>query len=171
MTRANDTQVRYAEGESGERSGAVHPHSARDLPEAGEENFFLFGLTAEQVANSRAWYSPWWHYEHEPETRAALDLVFADHFNPSEGGAFEPLREALLTHGDHFMHLADHRAYLDATDRRALRRPRRLGADGDPQRRGVGQVLQRPDHRRVRGRDLGREALHRDVATTTQSTR
>src|SRR5215470_9933497 len=40
--------------------------------EAGEENFFLFGLTAEQVAGSRPWYSPSWHYEHEPETRAAL---------------------------------------------------------------------------------------------------
>src|SRR6187549_126549 len=58
--------------------------------EAGEENFFLFGLTAEQVAGSRAWYSPWWHYEHEPATRAALDLVFSDHFSRSETGAFEP---------------------------------------------------------------------------------
>src|SRR5213075_696238 len=35
--------------------------------EAGEENFFLFGLTAEQVASSRSWYSPYWHYEHDPE--------------------------------------------------------------------------------------------------------
>ena len=38
--------------------------------EAGEENFFLFGLTAEQVAQSRAAYNPHWHYEHEAETRA-----------------------------------------------------------------------------------------------------
>jgi starch phosphorylase len=86
---------------------------------AGEENFFLFGLTAEQVADSRSWYSPWWHYEHEPETRAALDLLFSDHFNPDEPGAFAPLRDALLTHGDHFMHLADLRSYLEA-DARAL---------------------------------------------------
>ena len=42
--------------------------------EAGEENVFLFGLTAEQVANSRGWYDPRWHYEHEDETRQALDL-------------------------------------------------------------------------------------------------
>ena len=48
---------------------------------AGEENFFLFGLTAEQVAGSRGWYDPHWHYEHEPETRAALDLIFSGHFN------------------------------------------------------------------------------------------
>ena len=58
--------------------------------EAGEENFFLFGLTAEQVANSRGWYNPHWHYEHEPETRAALDLIFADHFNRDEPGIFAP---------------------------------------------------------------------------------
>ena len=45
--------------------------------EAGEENFFLFGLTAEQVADSRGWYNPHWHYENEPETREALDLIVA----------------------------------------------------------------------------------------------
>jgi starch phosphorylase len=82
--------------------------------EAGEENFFLFGLTAEQVAGSRGWYSPRWHYEHEPATRAALDLIFSDHFSRNEPGAFAPLRDALLTGGDHYMHLADLAAYLDA---------------------------------------------------------
>jgi starch phosphorylase len=41
--------------------------------EAGEENFFLFGLTAEQVQNNRGWYSPRWHYENELETRNCLD--------------------------------------------------------------------------------------------------
>jgi len=85
--------------------------------EAGEENFFLFGLTAEQVAGSRGWYSPRWHYDHEPETRAALDLIFSNHFSENEAGAFEPLREVLLTHGDYYMHLADLRAYLDASER------------------------------------------------------
>jgi starch phosphorylase len=87
--------------------------------EAGEENFFLFGLTADQVAGSRGWYSPYWHYEHEPETRAALDLIFSDHFSRHEPGVFEPLRETLLTRGDYYMHLADLRSYLDA-DRRLL---------------------------------------------------
>jgi glycogen phosphorylase len=82
--------------------------------EAGEENFFLFGLTAEQVANSRPWYNPHWHYQNEPETRAALDLIFSDHFSPNEPGIFEPLRGALLTHGDFYMHLADLTSYLRA---------------------------------------------------------
>jgi starch phosphorylase len=87
--------------------------------EAGEENFFLFGLTADQVAESRGWYNPHWHYDHEPETRAALDLIFSDHFSRDEPGIFEELRETLLTHGDNYMHLADLKAYLEA-DRRLL---------------------------------------------------
>ena len=94
--------------------------------EAGEENFFLFGLTAEQVAGSRGWYNPHWHYEHEPETRAALDLIFSDYFSRNEPGVFAPLRDTLLTHGDHYMHLADLKAYLEADQRL-----RELYADSD----------------------------------------
>jgi starch phosphorylase len=82
--------------------------------EAGEENFFLFGLTAQQVADSRSWYNPHWHYENEPETRAALDLIFSNHFSRYEPGIFEPLRDTLLTHGDYYMHLADLKSYLQA---------------------------------------------------------
>jgi starch phosphorylase len=82
--------------------------------EAGEENFFLFGLSAAEVANSRGWYSPYWHYQNEPETRKALDLIFSDHFSREEPGIFEPLRDALLTDGDQFMHLADLTSYLRA---------------------------------------------------------
>ena len=85
--------------------------------EAGEENLFLFGLTVEQVENSRGWYSPYWHYENEPETRAALDLIFSDHFSPNEPGVFAPLRDTLLTQGDHYMHLADLESYCEAQDR------------------------------------------------------
>ncbi len=85
--------------------------------EAGEENFFLFGLTADQVTASRDWYNPHWHYENEPETCAALDLVFSDHFSRNEPGVFAPLRDLLLTRGDYYMHLADLRSYLDADQR------------------------------------------------------
>ena len=85
--------------------------------EAGEENLFLFGLTVEQVQNSQAWYNPHWHYEHEPETRAALDLIFSDYFSRNEPGAFALLRDTLLTHGDHYMHLADLTSYCQAQDR------------------------------------------------------
>src|SRR6266481_2472289 len=85
--------------------------------EAGEENFFLFGLTAKQVADSRSWYQPQWHYDNDPEIRAALDLIFSDHFSRNEPGVFAPLREALLTHGDYYMHLADLKSYLEADQR------------------------------------------------------
>ncbi len=84
--------------------------------EAGEDNFFLFGLTADQVANNRSWYNPHWHYDNEPEIRAALDLIFSDHFR-TEPGVFARLRDTLLTHGDYYMHLADLKSYLEADQR------------------------------------------------------
>jgi starch phosphorylase len=82
--------------------------------EAGEENFFLFGLTAKQVADSRSWYKPQWHYENDSETREALDLIFSDYFSRNEPNIFAPLRETLLTSGDYYMHLADLKSYLEA---------------------------------------------------------
>ena len=133
--------------------------------EAGEENFFLFGLTAQQVADSRGYYSPQWHYDNEPETRAALDLIFSDHFSRHEPGVFAPLRDTLLTHGDHYMHLADLAAYLEA-DRRLVERyadPRRLGAPGHLERRGFRKILERPHHCRVRGRHLESGRVPRGV--------
>jgi starch phosphorylase len=84
--------------------------------EAGEENLFLFGLTAEQVASSRGWYNPRWHYENEPETRKALDLIFSDYFSRNEPGVFTPLRDTLLTNGDFYMHLADLGSYIQAQE-------------------------------------------------------
>jgi glycogen phosphorylase len=81
--------------------------------EAGKDN----GLTAEQVEDSRGWYSPWWHYHHDPETRAALDLIRGNHFNPEEPGIFEPIWDVLLTEDDYHMHLADLSAYAQAQAR------------------------------------------------------
>lgn len=81
---------------------------------AGEENFFLFGLTAQQVAETRGWYSPAWHYDHDPEVKAAIDLIAANHFSLGEEGVFSPLLETLLGHGDHYLHLADLRSYSEA---------------------------------------------------------
>jgi glycogen phosphorylase len=85
--------------------------------EAGKENLFLFGLTVDQVQNSQAWYNPHWHYDNEPQTRAALDLIFSDYFSRNEPGAFEPIRDTLLTNGDRYMHLADLTSYVQAQDR------------------------------------------------------
>jgi len=82
--------------------------------QAGEENFFLFGLTVEQVKSSRGWYNPMWHYQHEPLVRATLDLIFSDHFNHTEPGIFAPIRHALIERGDYYMNLADLTAYAKA---------------------------------------------------------
>jgi starch phosphorylase len=97
----------------GTRDGATIEMAA----EAGEDSFFLFGLTAEQVQSGRGWYSPQWHYENEPETRAALDLIFNDHFSRDEPGIFASIRETLLTRGDYYMHLADLTSYAQAQQR------------------------------------------------------
>jgi starch phosphorylase len=86
------------------------------VEEAGEENMFMFGLTVEQVQSSLSWYNPRWHYENEPETKAALDLIFSDHFSRNEPGVFAPLRDPLWNI-DHYMHLADLASYLQAHER------------------------------------------------------
>jgi starch phosphorylase len=84
---------------------------------AGEENFFLFGLSADEVAASRGSYNPNWHYENDPEARAALDLIAGDHFSRNEQGVFGPILDALLRQGDHYLHLADLKSYGEAHER------------------------------------------------------
>ena len=92
------------------------PPSRWQRKRVGEENLFLFGLTADEVAGSRGWCNPQWHYDNEPETRAALDLIFSNQFSRTEPSVFEPLHETLLTGGDHYMHLADLASYVRAQD-------------------------------------------------------
>ena len=82
---------------------------------AGEENFFLFGLSAERGrATAAASTDPQWHYDNDPETRAALDLIAGNHFSQHEPGVFEPILDALLRQGDHYLHLADLKSYGEA---------------------------------------------------------
>ena len=113
------------------------------------------------MLGGRGWYNPHWHYENEPETRAALDLIFNNHFSPDEPGIFEPIRETLLTKGDYYMHLADLTGYVrdPGEGGGALPRPAGVGREGDPQRRPLREVLQRPHDRGVRQRNLGGRAL------------
>jgi glycogen phosphorylase len=97
----------------GTRDGATIEMSAQ----AGEENFFLFGLTAQQVADSRSWYRPQWHYDEDPEVKAALDAIESDAYSVHEPGIFRPIVDALMKHGDYYMHLADLQSYLAADQR------------------------------------------------------
>jgi starch phosphorylase len=50
-------------------------------------------------------------------TRHALDMIFSDHFSRYEPGVFDPIRDALLMHGDHYMHQADLKSYSEAHSR------------------------------------------------------
>ena len=80
-------------------------------------DLFYVLSTAQQVADSRGYYNPQWHYDNEPETRAALDLISSDYFSRYEPGVFAPLTNALLTDGDHYMHLSDLKYYLESEQR------------------------------------------------------
>lgn len=82
--------------------------------QAGEENFFLFGLTAEQVTNSLGWYNPRWHYENEPEVRQAIDAIQSNFLSSNEPGIFSPLYDMLMRPEEKYMHLADLTSYLSA---------------------------------------------------------
>jgi starch phosphorylase len=81
---------------------------------AGEENLFLFGLTADEVVATRAAYDPRWHYDHDTETRAVLDLIANNTFSRFEPGVFGPILDMLIRHGDYYLHLADLKSYSEA---------------------------------------------------------
>ncbi len=83
----------------------------------GAENFFLFGLDADQVrARKAAGYVPREHYEAEPELRAALDLVASGRYSRGDRELFRPLVDALLTR-DEFFVMADFGSYAECQER------------------------------------------------------
>ncbi len=81
--------------------------------EVGEENFFLFGLTAEQVAALRhQGYNPWSYYHANAELKQALDMIASGYFSSSQPNLFKPIVDALTHGGDRFMLLADYADYV-----------------------------------------------------------
>jgi starch phosphorylase len=95
--------------------------------EVGADNFFLFGLTAAEVAALQArGYRPREYYERDAELRAALDLIGSGVFANGDATLFRDLLDHLLNH-DSFLLLADYRAYVDAQGEvdRAFRDPKR----------------------------------------------
>ncbi len=82
--------------------------------EVGEENFFLFGLTAAQVKDLRAQgYDPHGIYQGNAELRAVLDLIGDGFFSRGDSQLFRPLLDNLLHH-DPYLVLADYQSYVDA---------------------------------------------------------
>ena len=83
----------------------------------GAENFFLFGMNAEEVAARRAaGYRPRDIYESNAELRDALDAISSGLFGNGDRDLFRPLVDSLLTRDEYFL-LADFQAYLDAQQR------------------------------------------------------
>jgi starch phosphorylase len=83
----------------------------------GPENFFVFGLTADQVDELKAGgYAPRSLYESNAELREAIDLIGEGFFSTDDPGLFRPLVESLLTRDD-YMLLADYQPYLDCQQR------------------------------------------------------
>ena len=84
--------------------------------EVGPENFFLFGLTAEEVADQRAGnYRPVGYYERDQELQEVMDLMSSGYFSRGDTQLFQPIVASLL-YRDEYMLLADYRAYVDRQD-------------------------------------------------------
>ncbi|MFH0996449.1 MAG: glycogen/starch/alpha-glucan phosphorylase [Pseudomonadota bacterium] len=86
----------------------------------GDENFFLFGLTAEQVEQTcAAGYRPRWFYEQDKDLRDAIDLINSGLFSHGDTSLFRPLTDKLLN-SDPFLVCADFRDYVDCQTRAGL---------------------------------------------------
>ncbi len=93
--------------------------------EVGADNFFLFGLTAEEVERvKREGYHPWDIYRADPELKEVIDLIASGLFSHGDSQLFRPLVDSLLERDD-FLLLADYRSYLDCQEEvsRAYRDP------------------------------------------------
>ncbi len=83
----------------------------------GEENFFLFGLTADQVRTTLAsGYRPWEVYQGNLALRNVIDSVAAGQFSRGDRELFKPLLDSLLQH-DPYLLFADYQSYIDCQDK------------------------------------------------------
>lgn len=82
----------------------------------GPENFFLFGLSAEQVYQSKArGYNPWDTYHSNAELREVIDQLSQGYFSPENHDLFRPIVESLLVR-DEYLLLADYQSYIDCQE-------------------------------------------------------
>jgi starch phosphorylase len=95
--------------------------------EVGAENFFLFGLTAEEVFELKGrGYNPWSYYESNEELREAMELIRSGFFSAGDSNLFKPFVDSLLYH-DEYLVFADYRSYIESQEQvnRAYRDPER----------------------------------------------
>jgi starch phosphorylase len=87
--------------------------------EAGEENFFLFGLTAEQVDATRGHYDPAAIINADEDFRRVMGLLTSGHFSLFEPGIFDPVIQSIYSPGDPWLTAADFRSFVDCQRRAA----------------------------------------------------
>jgi starch phosphorylase len=87
--------------------------------EVGDDNFFLFGLTAAEVEATRPTYDPEALIAADPGLRRVMELLESGHFNRFEPGLFEPILNAIRSPRDPWLVAADFRAFVDAQARAA----------------------------------------------------
>ncbi len=84
--------------------------------EVGAENFFHFGLGADEIIRMRSSYDPRWHYERDAELRQAIDQIAEGFFSPEDPGLFRPLVQSVLEY-DRFFVLADYASYIGCQEK------------------------------------------------------
>ena len=100
--------------------GTLDGATVEILEEVGEENIFIFGMTAQEVAERRKNYSPWDIIHSDPEIEDAIDCIRQNVFSPLNPDVFAPIVRTLLDFGDHFMVLADLRSFIDAQEKASM---------------------------------------------------
>jgi starch phosphorylase len=89
--------------------------------EVGEDNIFIFGLTAAEVAEAKVkGYHPRDFYHDNAELRTALDMIASGFFSMGEPGRFKPIVDSLLQGGDKYMLLADYASYIACQEKVAI---------------------------------------------------
>jgi starch phosphorylase len=81
---------------------------------AGADNFFLFGLTADEVEATRADYDPQAIIDSDEQLREVMDLLTSGHFNADEPGIFDPIIESLTSPHDPWLTIADFASFVEA---------------------------------------------------------
>ena len=85
--------------------------------EVGEDNFFLFGLKADEAHELKArGYNPKEYYESNPALREIIDLIRSGHFSGGDTQLFAPLVDSLMQ-SDNYLLFADYQSYIDCQDR------------------------------------------------------
>ena len=88
------------------------------MEEVGKENFFIFGLTAEEVLQIKnSGYSPYYYCERNQELKEVLNMIEKGYFSPENTNLFKPIVDSLLRNGDTYMLLADYESYINCQER------------------------------------------------------